>query len=106
MSDTQSTVTSPEETIMTDGAAPSQSELRQLLNILLRVREGDFSVRFPSDWNGLTGKIADCLNDLVSANQGMAEQLERVGQAVGKEGQTLRRVRFPRHTGAWAEMET
>ena len=55
---------------------------------------------------GLVGKIADAVNDVVGANQKMAEQLERVGQVVGKEGKTRQRVRFPRQLGAWADMET
>jgi len=54
----------------------------------------------------LVGKIADAVNDVVSANEKMAEQLERVGQVVGKEGKTRQRVRFPRQTGSWVDMET
>ncbi|HWN67042.1 MAG TPA: HAMP domain-containing protein, partial [Haliangium sp.] len=86
-------------------AAGSQEELRELLRVLLAVRDGDFSVRLPGHWDGLVGKIADAVNDVVRANQTMAEQLERVGQVVGKEGKTRQRVRFPRQGGAWADME-
>ena len=86
-----------------DGAPPpalagSQEELRELLRVFSAVREGDFSVRLPADWTGLVGKIADSVNDVVAANEKMAEQLERVGQVVGKEGKTRQRVRFPRQT--------
>jgi HAMP domain-containing protein/CheY-like chemotaxis protein/signal transduction histidine kinase len=93
-----------------DGAPPpavsgSQEELRALLSVFLAVRDGDFSVRLPGHWTGLVGKIADAVNDVVAANEKMAEQLERVGQVVGKEGKTRQRVRFPRQMGAWAEME-
>ncbi len=86
--------------------AASQDELRELLSVFLAVREGDFSVRLPGHWTGLVGKIADSVNDVVAANEKMAEQLERVGQVVGKEGKTRQRVRFPRQTGAWVEMES
>ncbi|HTA88330.1 MAG TPA: HAMP domain-containing protein [Polyangiaceae bacterium] len=94
-----------------DGAPPpptlgSQDELRELLSVFQAVREGDFSVRLPGHWTGLVGKIADAVNDVVAANEKMAEQLERVGQVVGKEGKTRQRVRFPRQMGAWVEMET
>ncbi len=92
-----------------DGLPPPdlnhEAELRELLAVLTAVREGDFSVRLPGHWTGLVGKIADTLNDVVSANQTMATQLERVGQVVGKEGKVRQRVRFTRHAGAWAEME-
>ncbi|HYJ07580.1 MAG TPA: HAMP domain-containing protein, partial [Polyangiaceae bacterium] len=84
----------------------SDAELREILRGLGAVREGDFSVRLPGHWTGLVGKIADTFNDVVSANQAMARQLERVGQVVGKEGKTRQRVRFTRQVGAWAEMET
>ena len=84
----------------------ADSELRDLLSVFLAVREGDFSVRLPGHWTGLVGKIADAVNDVVAANEKMAEQLERVGQVVGKEGKTRQRVRFPRQTGSWVEMET
>src|SRR5690349_13260016 len=81
-------------------------ELRELLRVLTAVREGDFSVRLPAHWTGLVGKIADTVNDVVSANQSMAAQLERVGQVVGKEGKIRQRVRFTHPAGAWSEMES
>src|SRR5712692_6264843 len=85
------------------GVAPdSQAELRELLRVFLAVRDGDFSVRLPGHWTGLVGKIADAVNDVVTANQKMAEQLDRVGQVVGKDGETKQRVRFPRQLGSWA----
>jgi hypothetical protein len=84
----------------------SEEELRELLQVFQSVRQGDFSVRLPGHWTGLLGKIADSVNDVVAANEKMAEQLERVGQVVGKEGMTRRRVRLPRQTGAWADMES
>src|SRR5262249_15958433 len=83
----------------------SQDELRELLRVFHAVRDGDFTVRVPEHWDGLYGKIADPVNDLVTANQAMAEQLKQVGQAVGKEGKTKQRVRFPRSGGSWDDME-
>src|SRR6188768_1457768 len=88
------------------GAAGQDTELRELLRVFLAVRDGDFSVRLPGHWTGLVGKIADAVNDVVGANQRMAEQLERVGEVVGKQGKTRQRVRLPRQLGAWADMET
>src|SRR5262245_22731583 len=86
--------------------AGAQEELRELLCVFLAMREGDFSVRLPGHWTGLMGKISDAVNDVLTANQKMADQLERVGQVVGKEGRTRRRVRLPRQIGAWAGMES
>jgi HAMP domain-containing protein/CheY-like chemotaxis protein/signal transduction histidine kinase len=88
------------------GAPLPQDELRELLRVFLAVRDGDFSVRLPGHWTGMIGKIADAVNDSVASNEKMAEQLERVGQVVGKEGRTRQRVRFTRQVGAWADMES
>ena len=64
----------------------SATDLALLHNALQRVKVGDFSVRLPSDQTGLIGKIADTFNDIVASNQRMAQQLEKVGEAVGREG--------------------
>ena len=86
-------------------AASNPAELRALLQALHAVRDGDFSVRLPGHWTGLHGKIADTFNEIVMSNERIAEQLERVGQVVGKQGKTRQRVRFPQSSGAWGEME-
>jgi len=76
-----------------------------ILTALQTMRDGDFSVRLPGSWTGLNGKIADTFNEIVSANQQMAQELARVGQVVGKEGRTRERARFSAPRGAWGEME-
>ena len=77
---------------------PERSELeanylRGLLLALQAMRAGDFSVRMPSDYVGLEGKIADPFNEIASCNERMAQELEHVGQVVGREGKTRTRVR-------------
>ncbi|HKQ30156.1 MAG TPA: HAMP domain-containing protein, partial [Burkholderiales bacterium] len=79
---------------------------RELLHALQAMRDGDFSVRLPGDWTGLSGKIADTFNDIVSANARLADELERVGQSVGRQGKTRHRVHAERRKGAWGAMET
>ena len=86
-----------------DGA--SSTEMSELLAALLAMRSGDFGVRMPGHYTGVFGKIADAFNDIVAANESMAQQLEGVGESVGREGKTKQRVRFNAHTGAWGEME-
>ena len=80
---------------------PSQELLRALQAML----SGDFSVRMTGDHLGIEGKIADTFNEIVAANQRMAQQLERVGQVVGREGKTRQRVKFGLASGSWADME-
>src|SRR5262249_52448833 len=87
------------------GGAAASAELRAVLSGLQAMSHGDFSVRLPGDWTGLEGKIADKFNEIVAANQRMSQELQRVGQVVGKEGKTRERVRFAEAKGAWGEME-
>jgi HAMP domain-containing protein/CheY-like chemotaxis protein/signal transduction histidine kinase len=81
-------------------------DLAELLHALQAMRVGDFSVRMAGDRVGIIGKIADTFNEIVATNQRMAGQLERVGQVVGREGQTRQRVRLGLSDGAWGEMES
>ena len=90
-----------------NGAAAAEPDyLPVILQGLQTMKDGDFSVRLPVSWTGLAGKIADQFNEIVSANELMARELKRVGQAVGKEGKTRERIRVPRYRGAWDDMET
>jgi len=81
------------------------SEFAEFLSALQAMRAGDFSVRMSSDHPGLAGKIADTFNEIVAANQRMSQELERVGEVVGREGKTRQRVKFGLASGAWSEME-
>src|SRR5712671_5223393 len=82
------------------------TELNELLHALQAMRVGDFSVRMAGNQIGLMGKIADTFNEIVAGNERMAQQLERVGHVVGREGKTRQRVKFGLSHGAWGEMET
>src|SRR5579871_4233358 len=87
-------------------AESGATDLAVILAGLQTMRSGDFSVRLPGSWTGLSGKIADTFNEIVAANQQMAQELRRVGQSVGKEGRTRERAKFHESRGAWGEMET
>ncbi len=74
-----------------------------LLEVLSRMREGDFTVRMPGDWTGLAGKAADALNDAIVANQAFARELARVSQVVGQEGKLAQRVDMVGGTERWRD---
>jgi HAMP domain-containing protein/CheY-like chemotaxis protein/signal transduction histidine kinase len=84
----------------------SSAVLHDLLQALQAMRVGDFSVRMPANGVGIEGKIADTFNEIVTANQRVASQLESVGQVVGREGRTRQRVKLGISHGAWGDMET
>ncbi len=84
---------------------PGPAEFTLILERMQAMRDGDFSVRLPGSWTGLTGKIADSFNQIVMANQRIAAELKRVGHVVGKEGKTRERAKFDESRGSWGEME-
>jgi len=91
-----------EQAVISD---PATADLAMILASLQTMRDGDFSTRLPVSWTGLKGKIADTFNDIIAANERIAGELKRVGQAVGKEGRTRERTRFQHLHGSWGEME-
>src|SRR5690606_35992442 len=87
------------------GREEDDLDLRRLLKVLQGIRDGDFSVRLPGDRTGLSGKIADAVNEIASTNQRLAREIERAGQLVGKEGRTRHRITAERRSGSWGAME-
>ena len=86
-------------------AANADLDHQDLLEALNAMRSGDFSVRLPGSRTGVAGKICDAFNTIVAANERMAQQLEHVGEVVGRQGKTRTRVRLGLSDGAWADME-
>ena len=92
--------------VMNGANGAASFDPHELLQALQAMQVGDFSVRMAGDRTGIEGKIADTFNTIVAANQRMANELERVGQLVGREGKARHRVRFGLTDGAWGEMES
>jgi signal transduction histidine kinase/HAMP domain-containing protein/AmiR/NasT family two-component response regulator len=74
-----------------------------LLRVLGDVKAGDFSARMPVHWVGVEGKIADGLNEIISANQAFATELQRVSRIVGKEGKLSQRASFKGTDQVWGD---
>src|SRR6185369_12186372 len=83
----------------------SEADLGAILAGLQTMRDGDFSIRLPGTWTAVGGKIADCFNEIIVANERMARELKRVGHVVGKEGKIKERTRFYAPRSAWREMQ-
>ncbi|MDQ3617801.1 MAG: HAMP domain-containing protein, partial [Pseudomonadota bacterium] len=76
-----------------------------MLAAMQAVRHGDFSVQLPGHWDGIEGKLAESFNEMVLSNRNLAHELARVGQKVGREGQTRQRIALSNRQGCWGEME-
>src|SRR5256886_1204171 len=74
---------------------------RQLASALRALRRGDFSVRLPEEVDGADGEIASIFNEVVSLNEEMTQEFERLSKVVGKEGKITQRGRVKNARGGW-----
>ncbi|MGE5450674.1 MAG: HAMP domain-containing protein [Acidobacteriota bacterium] len=81
----------------------SSEQLTVLLTALTALKHGDATVRLPLHWTGIAGKVADVFNEVVEQNAGLARELTRLRQVVGKQGQLKQRVSLPSSRGFWLD---
>ena len=75
---------------------------RELLRVLVEVRNGNFSARLPSDGIYLSGKIYDTINDIITLNELLVKELTEARKTIGKQGKLNHRVELPRLAqGSW-----
>ena len=84
------------------GISPPNSDdsipLTLMLEVLARVKAGDFTARMPLEWSGMAGKVADSLNEVIISNQAFEADLARVSNVVGRQGRLSQRLVL----GGWA----
>jgi HAMP domain-containing protein/signal transduction histidine kinase/CheY-like chemotaxis protein len=80
---------------------PTEDLYKELLHVLTEMREGNFSVRMPIDQIGLSGKICDTLNDIISLNDKMTVEFTKASNAIGKQGKLNHRIDIPYARGNW-----
>ncbi|MDR7370180.1 HAMP domain-containing protein [Flavobacterium aquidurense] len=82
-----------EESILTDA---------EFLKILLKVKNGNFAQRFPTDQNGIKRSICDTLNEIIDLNERMVFEFQKVGKSIGKQGKLTNRVALDGARGSWS----
>src|SRR5229473_2439544 len=75
---------------------------RRMLATMVAFRDGNFSVRLPSDWEGIDGQIATAFNQALSHEDQLSREVERLSRIVGREGRLTQRMSVPGATGGWA----
>jgi HAMP domain-containing protein/signal transduction histidine kinase/CheY-like chemotaxis protein len=86
-----------------NGIDHDELDNRELLKALTEVLNGNFSVRMPVDKVGITGKICDTLNEIISLNETLVEELTIARNTIGKQGRLNHRVVLPRYAkGSWS----
>jgi HAMP domain-containing protein/signal transduction histidine kinase/CheY-like chemotaxis protein len=83
-------------------SSDGEINLKVLLATLAEVRNGNFNVRVPNDQIGITGKIYDTINEIISMNEILVEELVEARNIIGKHGKLNHRVELPRVArGSW-----
>jgi HAMP domain-containing protein/signal transduction histidine kinase/CheY-like chemotaxis protein len=75
---------------------------RRLLAAMLAFRDGDFSVRLPTEWDGTYGRIAEAFNQALAHEDRLSRDLTRLSVTVGKEGRLKQRMSLHGAVGGWA----
>ena len=75
---------------------------KELLRVLIEVRNGNFDVRMPIDQIGVNGKICDTLNEIIFMNQKMTQEFTRASNTIGKQGKLTHRIEVPFAKGSWS----
>jgi hypothetical protein len=89
--------------VVRDSVAPLADAMdpQILLSVLARVKDGDFTVRMPSEWTGVAGEVATSINDVIISNQLFEIELARVSRAVGVRGELSERASITDLARSW-----
>ena len=89
--------------IQTLSPEAAEARSRQVLAALMSFAGGDFTVRLPSEWTGVDGRIAQAFNQSISNAERLTTETARLSNTVGKEGRLTQRISAPGALGSWAE---
>ncbi len=77
-------------------------DVKLLLSTLMALKKGDFTARMPSDLTGMSGKVADTLNEIIEIKEKMVKAITDVSRVVGREGRLAQRASVPNVAGGWS----
>src|SRR4051812_43632286 len=78
------------------------SHEKLILATVVAFRDGDFSARLPTDWDGVEGQIAEAFNQTIARKEHILKEVTRLSVMVGKEGRLKQRMSLPGAIGAWS----
>src|SRR5271154_2983739 len=93
----------PASHLLFSGSEANQSDWlgKELLTVLVEVKNGNFNVRMPIDQTGISGKICDTLNDIIALNEKLMFEFTKAGNAIGKQGKLTQRIDIANAKGSW-----
>ena len=75
-----------------------------MLQALIAIKRGDFSVRLPQEWTGLSGKFAVTVNELIDQLSAFTTEVTRVAREVGTEGKLGGQAKVKDVSGTWKDL--
>src|ERR1700722_3031033 len=75
----------------------------RLLKTLTSLNDGNFSVRLPSNLDGLDGKVAGAFNEIIGRMERYGDDLFRLRKEVGQKGKINERLPMGDSVGGWAD---
>src|SRR5205823_1732263 len=76
----------------------------QLLDALVALRRGDFSVRLPVGAAGTAGSIAQTFNAVMEQNEQLCSEINRIARETGREGRFGGQAEVANSSGGWQEL--
>ncbi|HEX8038444.1 MAG TPA: hypothetical protein VF490_04815, partial [Chryseosolibacter sp.] len=76
---------------------------RELLRVLNEVKNGNFSARMPFDQVGVSGKVCDTMNEIISMNDTIIREFMKAGEIIGKQGKLNQRIEISNAKGSWSQ---
>ena len=89
------------ETGFIPDTSPKETLDKELLRVLMEMRNGNFNVRMPLDQVGVSGKICDTLNEIIELNQNMTKEFTLASNTIGKQGKLNHRIELANAKGSW-----
>src|ERR1017187_4405963 len=80
----------------------AEDRSRLILGAIVAFRDGNFSVRLPTEWAATDGRIAEAFNQASAQKQRISMEITRLSATVGKEGRLKQRVSLPGAIGGGA----
>ncbi len=72
------------------------------LKILNKIKNGNFSLRLPTDQTGIKQSICETINEIIDLNERMVFEFQKVGKSIGKQGKLTNRVVLEGARGSWS----
>ncbi len=85
------------------GIQEDNLDVRELLNVLSLVKNGNLNIRMPVTQAGVSGRICEVLNDIISMNQRLVGEISSAENIIGKKGNLNKRIELPEAKGEWAK---